>query len=196
MQTFARGLGFAELPSAFVYNPIGDELVPDDTPVDPEKLIFFSSPHKGLANTLRAFARLRQSPGLAGMRLVVANPGYHPDQDVAGLDGVSSLGSLSHSDVIREVRSAFAALHLNDVCPETFGLVNAEANAVGVPVIATPLGATAEICGNDEQLVAANDDDALIARLLHWRQHGRPRVYARPEFRQAAVTESWLRLFG
>ena len=196
MQTFAKSLGYARLPSSFIYNPIADDLVPDATPVDRNKLIFFSSPHKGLTNTLRVFARLREVRELADLRLVIGNPGYHQDHDIAGLENVVSLGSLPHAQVIRELRSAFAALHLNDECPETFGLVNAEANAVGVPFLASPLGATPEIANVPEQLVDPLDHAMVIERLLAWRRHGRPTVSANEAFRLDSVVAAWQQLLA
>jgi hypothetical protein len=36
------------VPSRRIYNPIDEDLRPDNTPVDRNKLLFFSSPHKGL----------------------------------------------------------------------------------------------------------------------------------------------------
>ena len=43
-----------------IYNPIDDHLIPDSTPVDSKKLIFFSQPAKGLAYTLKVFEKLKK----------------------------------------------------------------------------------------------------------------------------------------
>src|SRR3984893_5071186 len=51
-----RGIGVGEQVRALtIYNPVDDTLMPDGTPVDERKLIFFSSPNKGLNFTLDAF---------------------------------------------------------------------------------------------------------------------------------------------
>ena len=70
-----------------IYNPVDDQLVPDDLPVDPAKLIFFSSPSKGLDFTLDAFQALRRR--MPDLRLQVGNPGYDHMRRVP-IDGVES----------------------------------------------------------------------------------------------------------
>ena len=44
-----------------IYNPVDEALVPDGTPVDPDKLVFFSSPNKGLGFTIDAFGALHRA---------------------------------------------------------------------------------------------------------------------------------------
>src|SRR5437762_3266287 len=69
-----RGIdGCQRLRVRRIYNPVDDRLVPDGSPVDPTKLVFFSSPNKGLLFTLDAFRALRRS--IPDLRLCVANPG-------------------------------------------------------------------------------------------------------------------------
>src|SRR5438874_6306980 len=50
----------AQVRALTIYNPVEDALTPDGTPVDERKLIFFSSPNKGLNFTLDAFSALKR----------------------------------------------------------------------------------------------------------------------------------------
>jgi len=52
---------------------VDDTLVPDGTPVDERKLVFFSSPNKGLDFALDAFAALKDH--MPDLRLVVGDQG-------------------------------------------------------------------------------------------------------------------------
>jgi glycosyltransferase involved in cell wall biosynthesis len=156
---------------------------------DKNKLIYFSSPHKGLERTLALFPKLRAH----GFTLSIANPGYLPDAAI-NMDGVTVLGALPHAEVMKELQSSLCVLHLNDVFPETFGLVHAEANALGVPVLTSIKGANREILMNHEQLVDVRDDEAVIRKLLGWRIQ-RPVVKGRDEFRLSNVLTEWEKLF-
>lgn len=195
MHTYAAELDCPAFPSHFIYNPIDDDLAPNATPVEPDKLIFFSSPHKGLELTLNIFQALLQYPELANLRLFVSNPGYHDDYDTQSRS-VVNLGKLPHHAAMQHVRSSFAALHLNTVCPETFGLVHAEANAVGTPFLNAPLGAGPEICPCHEQFVQADNPEAVAERLIQWRRHGRPQVRVNSAFRRSAVAAVWQDMFS
>ena len=106
-----------------IYNAVDDQLVPDDSPVDRSKLIFFSSPNKGLAFTLDVFQALRRR--MPDLRLQVGNPGYKHKR-LAPIDGVEWLGSLPHSRILTAVRTSLCTFSANFVHPETFGLVYAE----------------------------------------------------------------------
>lgn len=123
-----------------IHNPV--LLAPDSTQRDPNKLLFASSPHKGLKQTLELFKELkRRNPNLT---LYIANPGYYDGERVEQ-EGVVYLGALPHHEVVAHMRSSALVLSANHVFPETYGLVYAEALAVGTPVITHPLGAMNEI---------------------------------------------------
>ena len=174
------------VPVLRIYNPVDERLVPDDTPVDPDKLVCFS--RKGLHRVLAAFAQVRKA--LPALRLYIAGyeslPGSQP--------GVHLLGRLPQHEVFRHVREALCVFYPQDVHAETFGLVFAEANALGVPVLAHDFGAAREVLGGAEQLVEARDYPAIIERLRAWRAGGRPKVSLRPEFRASSVLGEWRRL--
>lgn len=171
----------------FIYNPV--DLEPDSTPVDRKKLVFFSSPHKGLEHALYLFSRLRDID--RAFTLHVANPGYLAS--AAGLPpGVVSEGTLSHPAVISLVRSALCVFHPNLVFPETFGLVHAEANSVGTPVLTSTLGANREIIGDPRQTIDVRDEKTVIDRILRWSIE-RPAVQGKPEFKLSNVIDQWER---
>ena len=179
------------IPMEVAYNPLAPGLRADPrSEYDPDKLLFLSSPHKGLDEVVRHFLRLRNR--FPNLRLHVANPGYL-DWAVPQAEGIVHLGKLPHSEASRHLRESFCLFYPQRSFAETFGLVFAEANAVGTPVMAHPLGAAPEILGDDtEQLVDAGDDDAVLDRFVAWRRDGRPQVEGRPEFEIAAVCHNWL----
>jgi glycosyltransferase involved in cell wall biosynthesis len=88
------------------------------------------------------------------MQLRVASPGYkslrraHIESVEGGIAGVQWLGSLPQSEIHAEVRAALCVFYLNFVLPETFGLVLAEAKALGTPVLTHACGAAVEVLGD------------------------------------------------
>ena len=220
--TVARIRGCERLAVHRIYNPVEDALVPDDTPVDPDKLVFFSSPNKGLRFTLDAFRALRRR--MPRLRLCVGNPGYKhlPAQR---LDGVEWLGSLPHAHIVAEARTALCTFSANFVIPETFGLVFAESRAVGTPVLTHDCGAAAEVLADREQLLPVGAAQRAYETLLHnltprrrawaarladrlglfdgyierigrWRDGARPQVGPDPRFRLSAVAAEWRALLA
>lgn len=172
----------------YVYNPVVTQ-----TPsiVDRGKgvsLLYFSSPHKGLRATLDVFRKVRSE--IPEFHLLVANPGYYQLDDIKQ-EGVEVLGELPHSEVLKQVAQSFAILHCNAEFPETFGLVHAEANTLGVPVITSTLGASREILTNfREQCVNIKNPDAVIGQLKKW-QKNYPVIVGKPEFKLENVMRKW-----
>lgn len=178
-------------PLKTIYNPIDDDLTPNETPIDKNKLVFFSSPHKGLDYALFSFGRLREF--LPDLRLYIANPGYFPSRETNDL-GVVNYGSLSHTQILNEVRSSFCVYYPNTVYPETFGLVFAEANAVGTPVFTHRHGAAREILGDEIQPADLRETKKLIERFLSWYNGTRPIIKANPKFRVSEVIKEWIQM--
>jgi glycosyltransferase involved in cell wall biosynthesis len=205
-----------------IYNPIDDVLAPDGSPVDPDKLVFFSSPNKGLKFTLDAFRALRRQ--MPALRLVVGNPGYKIRKSVV-IDGVEYLGPQPQTRIHAEVRTALCTFFPNFVIPETFGLVFAESNALGTPVLTHDCGAAAEVIGDRSQILPVKAGhrvyeallsnvssgwragpawiaaslglfDAYAERIRAWRSGGRPHVGPDPRFRLATITERWRALLA
>lgn len=177
----------------FVYNPIADDLKPSpDRVTDENAFVFFSSPHKGLDHTLEMFKHIRRK--WEKSKLYVANPGYYEGTQI-NMAGVSPLGELAHPEMMKRLETAWCVLHLNYAFPETFGIVHAEAQALGVPVLTSAVGANREILSLPmEQTCYVAYPEYVIERLEKWKRQGRPEVYAKPEFRQSAVTANWLRV--
>jgi glycosyltransferase involved in cell wall biosynthesis len=205
-----------------IYNPVDDSLVPDGAPVDRDKLVFFSSPNKGLKFTLDAFRALRGR--IPRLRLCVGNPGYK-ELPAQRLDGVEWLGSLPHARIVAEARTALCTFSANFVIPETFGLVFAESRAVGTPVLTHDCGAAAEVLGDPAQLLPVGAAqrayeallrnltprrriwaarfadrmglfDGYIERIGSWHHGARPRVGPDPRFRLSAVAAEWRTLLA
>lgn len=210
------GLG-AAVRALTIYNPIDDRLMPDDTRVDERKLVFFSSPNKGLNFSLDAFGALRRA--MPDLRLVVANPGYKADRS-APQPGVEFLGPLPQARVHAEVRGALCTFFPNFVIPETFGLVFAESHALGTPVLTVDCGAALEVLGNPEEVLPlrrayrvyetvaelfpgalrraparlaarAGLFEALVARVRAWRCGARPHSQPDARFRLTRVLPQW-----
>ena len=170
-------------------NPIADDLQPDATPRDPDLLLFASSPHKGLDQVAAAFAVLRQT--IPSLRLELADPGYLGWDNGIMPDGVVVLGTLTHAQVIAKMRRALCIFYPQTRFAETFGLVLAEANAVGCPVLVHQgLGANDEVTSSADQRIDATDAAQIAARVTAWRK-APPQVALLPQFRMHAVLQCW-----
>jgi glycosyltransferase involved in cell wall biosynthesis len=177
-----------------IHNPIADNLAPNATLRDPDRLLFASSPHKGLAQVFDQFRAVRAA--IPGMTLAVADPGYLAWDTGPVPDGVTFLGTLPHASLIGEMRRSSCLFYPQTTFAETFGLVLAEANAVGLPVLVhRDLGANAEVAGHSAQLIDGTDIAAIIDRLRIWRATP-PVVSGNPEFRLRTVVRRWADLLG
>lgn len=183
-----------------IYLPIDDDLMPDNTPVIQNKLVFFSSPIKGFHETIELFTWLRQVD--KDWELHICNPGYIQIGDPENIpESVVNHGVLTHKQAVDITRSAFAVFYGNKTFPETQGLVFSEANAVGTPVLAYWLGAAAEMLGGGDSFQIVKEKDnwkQYIDRLLQWKKHGRPELVPQPsqEVRLKKVVEHWIALFN
>jgi len=213
-----RWMGVSDRVSACtVYNPVDDQLLPDGSPVDDRKLVFLSSPNKGLKFTLDAFRAVRRA--MPEMRLVVANPGYKPGA-AARIDGVEYLGPQPQQRIHAEMRTALCTFFPNFVIPETFGLVFAESKALGTPVLTHDCGAALEVLADPAQVLPVTVSarvyegvlggfpscwrawparmaaglglfDVYVDRIRAWRQGGRPVTGPDPRFRLSEVMRRW-----
>ncbi|WP_299682120.1 glycosyltransferase [uncultured Roseobacter sp.] len=175
-----------------IYNPVTDALKPDATPRDPDLLLFASAPHKGLAEVYDRFVAVRQA--MPSLRLHVADPGYMAWTTPTPPDGVVGLGPLPQFELHRVMRQALCIFYPQSTFAETFGLVIAEANALGTPVICQRgLGANDEIVSTADQAFECSDTSALVARLTVWRRV-RPRIKTHDAFRTEAVVDAWFEL--
>jgi glycosyltransferase involved in cell wall biosynthesis len=212
-----------------IYNPVDDGLVPSGTPFDAAKLVFFSSPNKGLALTLDAFQAARRV--MPDLYLRVGSPGYKSlrragMENVEGkIEGVEWLGALPHARILQEVRTALCVFYPNFVLAETFGLVLAEAKAVGTPVLTHDCGAAAEVLADPCQTLPVTPGvrryeraaqlfpnslrpllapwaarlgvfDPYLERLRAWRNGSRPHNEPDARFRLSKIAERWRALLA
>jgi glycosyltransferase involved in cell wall biosynthesis len=213
-----RWMGVEDRVSACtIYNPVDDGLRPDGSPIDERKLVFLSSPNKGLKFTLDAFRAVRRS--LPDMRLIVGNPGYKASAG-ARIAGVEFLGPQPQQRIHAEVRTALCTFFPNFVIPETFGLVLAESKALGTPVLTHDCGAALEVLGDPAQVLPVTAAkrayerllgacptgwrrgparlaaqlglfDAYIERIRSWRAGARPVTGPDPRFCLSTVAQRW-----
>jgi glycosyltransferase involved in cell wall biosynthesis len=205
-----------------IYNPVvvGNE-AGSGSKFDRDKLVFFSSRQKGLDYTLYVFSYLHSRN--RSLRLYLANPGYYAGQEDL-IPGVVILGSLPHAQIVEHVRSSLCTFYPNYTYPETFGLVMAESNAVGTPVLAHAIGAASEVLRGEGQIMPVprlrvlsdralrrfpsmrRFGDAILRRIgalqcyedriNAWRSGERPLVFARSEFSLDAIVAEWRHLFS
>ncbi len=180
----------------FIYNPLSEDVARTKEPYDKNKLVWLASPHKGLAKAYEIFKQLvRLNPDF---RLYVTNPGYMEsmytdDKDIK--DRTVVLGTIPHSDAIAQLRSALCLFYPNNVFPETFGKIMAEANEVGTPVITSPIGAAREVLdAHPSQICDCRDTETVVKRVMKWYEGERPIVRGNPKFRLSAVIQEWKRL--
>jgi len=205
-----------------IYNPVDGALQPDGSPVDRNKLVFFSSPNKGLKFTIDAFRALRRE--MPELRLLIGNPGYKNDRS-ARIEGVTWLGPQPQSRIHAEVRTALCTFCPNFVIPETFGLVFAESTALGTPVLTHDCGAASEVIGDPQQVLPVTRAQRVYERALRgmssrmrsgpariaaqmglfaphieriraWRSGARPQTGPDPRFQLATVAEQWRALLS
>ena len=180
------------LKPTYIYNPISDTLGPLTKEFNPHKLVFMSSPHKGLGRTLEVFKELRKKDNRYELHL--ANPGYLACADTKD-EGVVNHGPLTHDKLLTLVSDAVGVLHLNKVFPETFGIVHAEANALGVPFLTDfNNGAVQELIDHPGEMINTDDTGAVITRIQEWSEGRRPKVRANGMFRLSRVIDEWYRL--
>jgi glycosyltransferase involved in cell wall biosynthesis len=124
-------------------------------------------PHKGIADLLRAIARLGPRPGLR-FRIGGAGPGATAYRALASrlriADRVEWLGRLDRVQVRDAMRSCDAFVLTSH--HESFGLVLAEAIACGKPVVATRCGGPEDIVSEVNGLLAPVRDPEGLARAL------------------------------
>jgi glycosyltransferase involved in cell wall biosynthesis len=141
---------------ATVYNGIDLALYPQRK-TRGEHLIFIGRlhPDKGVHLAI-------QLARLSGRRLLIAgivqDPIYFRDEIQPHLDDVQIryVGPVGVEEKNALFAEAYALVHLNTI-PERFGLVLAEANAAGVPVLAMDLGSCREVIDHEVTGFLVND---------------------------------------
>ena len=103
-----------------------------------------------------------------------------------------SHGSLPGAELHAHVASALCVFYPQRGFEETFGLVFAEANALGTPVLAHPLGAATEVlaAGGSGQVVECTPENVLHT-IREWRGSGRPVVGGHRNFSLEKIIREW-----
>jgi len=182
----------ASPPIHVIYNPINDALQPDNTPIKANQLLFMSSPNKGLAETLRLFESVLEK--FPDYQLLIANPGYY-NMGLTLPAQASFMGVLPHQQVIATLRESFCVFYPQQERVETFGLIYAEANAVGTPVLAHHFGAASEVLSDTNKPIDCSKASHVIQQLSEWRVN-RPIVTGKAEFKLSHVMQNWLSLLS
>jgi len=170
------------------YNPIPTPLTTSKTEQrDINKLLFLSAPNKGLDQVLKTFQQINQH--LRDLKLYIANPGYRKDQP-ENLPNVHYLGALPPAEVKQHIATSLCVFYPQNTFAETFGLIYAEANALGTPVLAHDIGAAKEILHPNNTLINANDKYQITKTLVNW-QRKLPSVSYRDDFDAPAIYQQW-----
>jgi glycosyltransferase involved in cell wall biosynthesis len=103
------------------------------------------------------------------MKLIIAgiiqDEGYYNEKVAPHIDGeqITFIGPVGPVERDALFKEAYALLHLNEL-PERFGLVMAEANGAGVPVIAYDRGSCREVIADGKTgFMVTNVDEAAEA---------------------------------
>jgi glycosyltransferase involved in cell wall biosynthesis len=169
-----------------IYNPVAAPKYVQRKP-EPMRLGFFSSPHKGLWQVMDRFLEAKKK--YRSLEIVVANPGYI-DGGVPILPNVLYLGELPHKKVLQAMATCEVLFYPQTAFPETFGLVLAEANSVGTPVLAHDFGAASEVLGAGNEVIDCTKPDNVLKALGHL-LFNQPKVGIKPEFLLDAVLDKW-----
>lgn len=171
------------------YNPIPKPVIPDAKPPrDLHKLLFLSAPNKGLDQVLTTFQQINRH--LKDLTLYIANPGYREDHP-EDIPNVHYLGALPPQEVKHHIATSLCVFYPQNSFAETFGLIYAEANTLGTPVMAHDIGAAREILHPNNPLINAEDNDQISKTLAQW-QRELPGISYREEFNEDAVYRQWL----
>lgn len=174
-----------------MYNPVEQYCAPSKTEIDNRKLIFYSSPHKGLEQVLEIFEYLHHQDNT--YKLFVCNPGYYKDHDTFP-EGVTNLGPLCHAEAMSHVRTSLCVLYPQTVFEETFGLVYAEANAMGTPVIGHDIGSAREILDHPKQVIDCTNLEEIVKTVQDWGNGKRLKVTGNKLFELRNVVAEWKKL--
>lgn len=176
----------------YVYNPVAAPYIHKDTEVkyDRNKLVWLSSPHKGLDKAISLFANARRN--IPSLELCVYNPGYLAAGAIS-CEGVRYYGACSPREIWQACSESLCVFYPCQF-DETFGLVAAEANNVHCPVLTYERAGLRESVATPDQFVPINDDKAFITKLMSWYNGDRPKVYGQARFQPLEVAQDWLKL--
>jgi glycosyltransferase involved in cell wall biosynthesis len=181
---------------ATVYNGINVSLYPMATG-DGEDLVFLGRihPDKGVHLAIEVAQRTGRRLLIAG---IVQDDAYFRLEVEPHLDGrnIIYVGPVDVPGKNQLFAQAAAVLHLNTI-PERFGLVLAEANAAGVPVIAMDLGSCREVIADGQTGYLVDDVDEAIEAVAQTYSIDRKECRRRVEQRFSVETmvEGYVRVY-
>lgn len=179
--------GLSDVKATRIYYPIEVQAKrPILNEVLPNRLGFFSSPHKGIGQCINAFYDMRAKN--KKLEFVYCNPGYMNDWPGGG--SLINLGQLSHSRVLEEMAKCQMLFYPQTVFPETFGRIYAEANTMGLPVLCHDFGAAREILSQGNEVIDCASPQAIAAAFERLMTN-RPAIHPRPEFNPEVVLDAW-----
>ncbi len=176
-----------------IANPV-QVYVPTSATRNPDKLLFCSSPHKGLDQCLALFDSVKRA--IPSLQLSICNPGYLPDTKVHER-AVEVLGALTRPELHRHMVESLCVFYPQTRFSETFGLVAAESNLLGTPVLAPAgLGALSEVVSDQTQLIDDTDAESLVRVLSRWRLDGPPMLEGLKIFDPDIIAGHWYSLIS
>ena len=175
---------------SYVYNPVQDDIyLPaynTRTDINKNLMVWAASPHKGLDEALETFKKINSK--FPSLRLLVYNPGYMKG-DIIINPGVLYYGPTACKNVWHQMKNALCVFYPTKF-QETFGLIAAEANALGCPVLTYKEGALNEVIQDDRQTVES--EEVLLQQLEKWYTEGPPVIHGRDDFRLSKIAMKWL----
>jgi len=183
---------YKKTPVHFCYNPIEKPVL---RPIkrNINKLLFFSSPNKGLDQVIEKFKKIRVE--LPDLNLYIANPGYKNLNLEKLSDGIINLGSLAHSEMMHHVRESLCIFYPQEIFSETFGLIYAEAHAQETAIIAADIGSAKEIMHENNQPIDVRDIDLIVETIKKW-QLNYPTVSYNEKFSNNFIYNQWQKVLG
>lgn len=178
----------------YIYNPVPDEIYVNkdvELKYDPNIMVWLSSPHKGLDRAMDLFKEVRSKQ--PKMQIILFNPGYMKldVEKYAVIPGVSIYGSLGCKAVWNIVQKSLCVFYPTEY-RETFGLIAAESNALGTPILTKPVAALNETVSN----TLLNTDQEIVDTAVEWSKNGRPKTVGNGIFKLSNVIMDWVRLLA
>ena len=175
----------------YCYNPVEQSKI-EHIEKDKNKLLFFSSPNKGLKQIADCFLEINKA--IPELKLYIANPGYKHSEKINFNANVTVLGSLPHKKMMKHVCQSLCVFYPQDSFAETFGLIYAEANAHGTAVLAHDIGSAREVLCKGNNLIDANNYQEIIQTIQAW-QLNYPKITYNTQFSDKSILIQWMKLF-
>ena len=176
----------------YCYNPIEKpKIIKSKRNIN--KLLFYSSPNKGLDQVIAKFKKIRKK--IPSLCLYIANPGYKLNDAEKADENIIYLGSLAHEEMMQHVRESLCVFYPQETFAETFGLIYAEASTHGTVIIADDIGSAREIMDKNNQPIDVSNIELIINTIKKLQKHY-PKVSYNEKFSKSYILNQWQRLLG